>query len=92
VAERAHNLVMTLGGDAFAPGELEVGALTSAQHAEIVSEGTLLINDPLFSRDDVLRWRRFMRVANGWQECSACGLWTERKPDDPCTSCGAASS
>jgi hypothetical protein len=73
---------------AFAPGELEVGALTSAQRQAIIDEGALLINDALWTRDEVLRWRRFMRVAYGWRQCAGCGLWTERKPGVDCGYCG----
>jgi hypothetical protein len=77
-----------IDGDTFGPGEIDVGDLTSAQRQAIMEEGAGLSNDPLWTRDEVLRWRRFLRVADGWQYCSQCELWTERRQEDPCKNCG----
>jgi hypothetical protein len=75
--------------DAFAPGELEVGNLTPEQHQAIIAEGSQLLADMLYTRDEVLRWRRALRVAQGWHHCFDCDLWTERKEHEPCANCGS---
>jgi hypothetical protein len=74
--------------ETFAPGQLEVGPLTDGEHAAIMADGSL-INDPLYDRDEVLRWRRYLRVASDWHRCPACETWTERPPNQPCRNCGA---
>ena len=75
--------------DPFGPGQLDVGALTDAEHRRIMDEGARLSADVLWSRDEVLRWRRFLKVWTGWRRCDRCGTWTERAPADPCKGCGA---
>src|SRR6266516_3977383 len=75
--------------DTFAPDQLAVGALSSMERERILREGSRLLADVLHTRGDVVRWRRYLRVVNHWRPCTACGLWTERKPREPCKSCGA---
>jgi uncharacterized paraquat-inducible protein A len=74
--------------DIFAPGQLEVGALTLSERTEILNEGSSLSIDPLWTRDEVLRRRRALRVVSDWRECQECQRWTERKPEEPCGNCG----
>jgi hypothetical protein len=75
--------------EVFAAGQLEVGALTTAEYRGIIQEGAILLSDPLDSRDEVLRWRRYLRVSNYWRHCPECEMWTGRKPGDPCKNCGS---
>lgn len=38
--------------DTFAPGRLEVGVLTTAEYDGIMGEGSQVVNDPLYDRDE----------------------------------------
>jgi hypothetical protein len=59
--------------ETFAPRQLAVGPLTDPEHAAIMADGSL-INDPYTDRDNVLCWRKCLRVASDWHRCPACEI------------------
>ena len=51
--------------------------ITNEEREAILLDGLHLASDPLYTDDEFIRWRRFMRVAYKYQQCARCGFWSE---------------
>ncbi len=63
-------------------------ALTTEERDAIGDDGALLINDPLWTDDEVARWRRYLDVVHNYRWCEPCGLWTRHQEGHTCPRCG----
>lgn len=59
--------------------------LTDAERRRILRDGSRLAADVLWTDDEVRRWRRYLEVAYGYEQCDLCELWHRRGRGCPCT-------
>jgi radical SAM protein with 4Fe4S-binding SPASM domain len=65
--------------------ELGNDVLTNDERARILRDGSRLAADVLWTDDEVRRWRRYLEVAYGYDQCDLCDLWHRCGRGCPCT-------